>query len=145
MIRVSVQTLPFDEGTELASLRVEGVGGVASFTGVVRGDDGLVELHLDHYPRMTEAALNTLAEAAHQRWNLLGVIVIHRVGSLRPGEPIVFVGTSAAHRSAALEACAYLIDTLKRDAPFWKRETFADGHSHWVEARDSDEAAAARW
>ena len=145
MIRISVQTEPFDEGTELAALRGIGVGGIASFTGIVRGNDGLTELHLDHYPGMTEAALNALAEQAVARWDLVGVTLIHRVGTLLPSDSIVFVGTVSAHRAAALEACAFLIDRLKTDAPFWKRETFADGRSIWVEARASDDDAAARW
>jgi molybdopterin synthase catalytic subunit len=145
MIRISVQTEVFDEGAELASLRAKGVGGIASFTGIVRGDDGLTELHLDHYPGMTERALTSLAEAASARWRLAVVTLIHRVGTLHPGDPIVFVGTASEHRAAALVACAFLIDRLKTDAPFWKRETFVDGRSAWVEARSTDEAAAARW
>jgi len=145
MSRVRVRTEPFDEGTELAALRATGVGGVASFTGIVRGDGGLVALRLDHYPGMTERALEHLATTAVARWNLSAVTLIHRVGLLAPGDPIVFVGTAAAHRAAALESCAFLIDRLKTDAPFWKHERFADGRSGWVEARLSDEDAAMRW
>jgi len=145
MIRVSVQTGVFDEGAELALLRAEGVGGVASFTGIVRGDNALTALHLDHYPGMTEAMLTALAEGAAARWSLVGATVLHRVGTLFPGDAIVFVGTASAHRAAALEACAFLIDRLKTDAPFWKREMFADGRSLWVEPRGSDDTAAARW
>ncbi len=145
MIRIAIQTAPFDEGAELAALRADGVGGIASFTGIVRGDGGLSELHLDHYPGMTEAALSTLAEQATLRWSLKRATIIHRVGPLHPNDPIVFVGTAAAHRVEALEACAFLIDRLKTDAPFWKRETFADGRSDWVEARATDADAAARW
>jgi len=145
MIRVAVQFESFDEGAELAALRADGVGGIASFTGIVRGDGGLVELHLDHYPSMTERALVALAETAIARWSLIGATLIHRVGTLHPGDPIVFVGTASPHRTAALEACAFLIDRLKTDAPFWKRETFADGRRQWVEARTSDNVAALRW
>ncbi len=145
MTRVSIQVAAFDEGAELAALRANGVGGIASFTGIVRGDGGLTELHLDHYPGMAEAALNALATQALARWGLLCATIIHRVGPLIPGDAIVFVGTAAAHRAAALDACAFLIDRLKTDAPFWKRETFADGRSAWVDARTSDDAAAGRW
>jgi molybdopterin synthase catalytic subunit len=149
MLRVAVQLEPFDEGAELSALRADGVGGIASFTGVVRGGpsekDGLTELQLDHYPGMTERALTQLAETAVARWCLSGATLIHRVGALHPGDPIVFVGTASPHRAAALEACAFLIDRLKTDAPFWKRETFADGRSAWVEARATDAVAATRW
>lgn len=149
MRRVAVQLEPFDEGAELAALRADGVGGIASFTGIVRGgqteNGGLTELHLDHYPGMTERALTALAATAVARWSLTGATLIHRVGSLQPGDPIVFVGTASPHRAAALEACAFLIDRLKTDAPFWKRETFADGRSVWVEGRTSDNIAAERW
>ena len=108
-------------------------------------EDGAVGvLELEHYPGMTEAALTTLAESAVARWGLQAASVVHRVGAMRPGERIVFVGTAAPHRAAALEACAYLIDRLKTDAPFWKRETRGDTH-RWVDARGSDDAAAARW
>ncbi len=145
MIEVRVEEAPFDAGIEIERLSRRGGGGVASFVGVVRGDDGLTELMLEHHPRMTTAMLRDLAERAAARWQLLGVTLIHRHGSLRPGEAIVFVGTAARHRAAALDACASLIDRLKTDAPFWKRESFADGSSRWVEPRATDEEAAARW
>lgn len=145
MIRVIVSEDRFDPGAEVAMLEAEGVGAVATFTGFVRGDGGLVEMVLEHYPAMTGAALGALAEQAQLRWNLSGVTLIHRVGALTPGEHIVFVAAASPHRAAALEACAYLIDRLKTDAPFWKCERFADGHVRWVEARVQDEAAAARW
>ncbi|MBB4840770.1 molybdopterin synthase catalytic subunit [Sphingomonas kyeonggiensis] len=144
MIRVSIDPAPIELALELAALEERGAGGVASFTGVVRGGDGITALELEHYPGMTEDALCTLAEAAMDRWNLLGVTVLHRVGRMAVGERIVFIGTAAAHRREALEACAYLIDRLKTDAPFWKREWRGDAAS-WVEARASDEAAAAKW
>lgn len=145
MRRVSVQPEDFDPGRELEALGALGSGGVASFVGHVRGDGGLTALTLEHYPAMTEQALRTLAEEAAARWSLDGVALIHRFGRLEPGARIVFVATAARHRSAALEACAYLIDRLKTDAPFWKKESFADGREGWVEARTSDEKAAARW
>lgn len=145
MITVRVQPEAFDAGAELAALEALGGGGVASFTGIVRGDDGLSELFLEHHPVMTIAMLEKLAGDAAARWALLGVTVIHRHGALRPGERIVFVGTAARHRAAALEACASLIDRLKTEAPFWKREHFLDGRTHWLEPRAADDAAAARW
>jgi molybdopterin synthase catalytic subunit len=145
MISVSVTHEDFDAGAEIATLGRLGGGGIASFVGVVRGGDGLIDLHLDHYPGMTEAKMQALAEEAGKRFDLLGVRVIHRVGTLPVGAQIVFVGTAARHRTAALEATAYLIDWLKTDAPFWKRERYADGRISWVEARHEDDAKAAKW
>jgi molybdopterin synthase catalytic subunit len=145
MIEARLQAAPFDAGAELARLGLLGGGGLASFTGIVRGDGGLTELFLEHHPAMTRPAMLGMAQGAMGRWDLLGVILIHRVGALMPGEPIVFVGTASRHRAAALESCAYLIDLLKTSAPFWKRETFADGSNRWVEARVEDDDAAARW
>ncbi len=145
MIDVRVQEADFDVGVESNRLIAQGVGGIAIFIGVVRGDAGLTSLTLDHYPAMTERALQVLAGQAVARWDLPAVTIIHRVGTMLPGERIVFVGTASEHRAAALEACAYLIDRLKTDAPFWKRETFTDGRADWVEARETDETAAARW
>ncbi len=145
MIDVRVQTDPFDVGVELARLEALGGGGVASFTGLVRGDDDLVELLLEQYPGMTDAALRTIAADADRRWPLAGLILIHRHGPLGVGERIVFVGTASRHRAAALESCAFLIDWLKTGAPFWKRERFANGTVRWVEARAADDAATARW
>jgi len=145
MIDIRVQQAPFDTGAELDRLHRLGVGGVASFTGIVRGDDGLNELFLEHHPRMTETVMRAMAEQAAARWPLAGIILIHRHGRLMPGDPIVLVATASSHRAAALESCAALIDRLKTKAPFWKRESFADGRSRWVEAKDEDDRAAARW
>lgn len=144
MIRVRVQSEPIDAAAELAEAEASEVGAVATFTGLVRSDDGVEKLELEHYPGVTERVLTELAEAAVARWALTGASVIHRIGAMRPGERIVFVATAAAHRTAALEACAFLIDRLKTDAPFWKRETRGD-QRRWVEARAADDAAAARW
>lgn len=144
MIRVSVQPAPIDLGVEVAALEERGAGGVASFTGVVRGDDSVTELSLEHYPGMTEGALVAMAEAATERWGLLGVTIVHRVGPMVPGDRIVFVGTAASHRREALDSCAYLIDRLKTDAPFWKRER-RGGDMRWVEPRAGDAEAAERW
>ena len=144
MIRVLVSPDLIDLAGELAMIETAGAGGVASFTGLVRADDGVESLELEHYPGATEAALARLAEDARARWGLLAASVIHRVGPMRPGERIVFVGAAAPHRAAALDACAFLIDRLKTGAPFWKRET-RGGKRRWVDARDTDDAAAARW
>jgi molybdopterin synthase catalytic subunit len=144
MKRILVQNEDFDSGAELAALEATGAGAVASFTGIVRGDGGVTAMTLEHYPAMTQAALESLADQAAARWSLSAVTLIHRVGELHPGDRIVFVGTASAHRAAALEACAFLIDRLKTDAPFWKKERRADGEA-WVGARESDDAAAERW
>jgi molybdopterin synthase catalytic subunit len=144
MKRILVQTAPFDPGAELAALEALDVGAVASFTGLVRADDGVSALTLEHYPGMTEKALAQIVEAAWTRWSLTGVVIIHRVGTLAYGERIVFVGTASAHRHDALDSCAFLIDRLKTDAPFWKREQVGAAQ-RWVAARDSDDQAAARW
>ncbi|MFM9853795.1 MAG: molybdenum cofactor biosynthesis protein MoaE [Sphingomonadaceae bacterium] len=145
MIIVRVGAADFDVAAELARLEALGGGAVASFTGIVRGSADFVSLTLDHYPAMTQAALEALAKAAATRWPLHGVTIIHRVGELGKGARIVLVGTASDHRAAALEACAFLIDRLKTGAPFWKKERGADGVEVWVDARNSDDAAAARW
>lgn len=145
MIRVAVRRKPIDVAAEMAlSEAAGGTGAVATFTGLVRADDGVDVLELEHYPGATERALEALAGEALSRWSLLGATVVHRVGPMRPGDRIVFVATAASHRAAALDACAYLIDRLKTDAPFWKRES-RGCDAAWVEARDGDHAAAARW
>ena len=144
MIRVRVQAEPIDAGTELMAIEVAGAGAVATFSGLVRSDDAVEQLELEHYPGATEGVLTDLAEAAAKRWSLGAATIVHRVGAMRPGERIVFVATAAPHRAAALEACAFLIDRLKTGAPFWKKET-RGGEGRWVEARDGDDAAAARW
>jgi molybdopterin synthase catalytic subunit len=144
MIRILVSDAAIDVAAELDALERAGGGAVASFTGLVRDDAGVEELFLEHYPDATEKALRDLAAEAVQRWSLAAATVIHRVGAMKPGERIVFVGTAAAHRAGALEACAFLIDRLKTDAPFWKRETRGKD-ARWVGERDSDHHAADRW
>lgn len=144
MIRIVVDREPIDPAGEMAAIEAGGAGAVATFTGLVRADDGVGTLELEHYPGATETALRTLAEGAMERWSLLSATIVHRVGVMRPGERIVFVGVSATHRGAALEACAFLIDRLKTDAPFWKRET-RGADARWVEPRGNDDVAAARW
>lgn len=150
MPTVRVQAPAFDPGAEMAALLAgrTDVGGVGCFVGVVRDSAGgqpIRSMTLEHYPGMTERALSAIAAEAEARWALHGCVVIHRHGRLLPGEPIVLVLTASAHRQAALDATAFLIDWLKTRAPFWKQEELADGGAHWVEAREADDAAAARW
>lgn len=151
MIRgmITVSRKAIDIGAEYAAIAqggagLGGAGGIATFIGLVRADDGVATLELEHYPGATEAALAALAAEAVARWQLLGVRITHRVGPLVPGDVVVFVGTAAAHRAPALEACSFLIDRLKTDAPFWKKETRGTA-AIWVGPRDGDAAAAARW
>ena len=144
MIRIVVNSAPIELAAELAAVEREGAGAIATFCGLVRADAGVTTLELEHYPGATEAALRTLAEHAVATWSLGAASIVHRVGSMAVGDRIVFVGVAAAHRRAALDACAYLIDRLKTDAPFWKRETRGT-ESSWIEPRDSDHDAAARW
>lgn len=143
MIDTRLVSAPFDPAAELSALG--DAGAVASFTGHVRADDGVATLTLEHYPGMTERALSDVAGLAMDRWSLAAVRIVHRVGTMRPGEAIVFVGAASAHRAAALAAVAFVIDRLKTDALFWKREALDDGSARWVEARASDKAAARDW
>ncbi len=137
----------FDSGAELEKLRMSGIGAISSFTGLVRQsavEPNLIALTLEHYPEMTSLQLHKIAEQAASRWPLGNVVIRHRVGRLLPEDNIVFVGTSSAHRAAALEACAFIMDHLKTDAPFWKKEEKSDG-SHWVSPRASDDDAQRKW
>jgi molybdopterin synthase catalytic subunit len=150
MTRILVQEDDFDTGAEIARLTAgrTDIGGIGCFVGTVRSQAGgraITALTLEHYPAMTEPALARIAAEAARRWDLLGCTLIHRVGRLRPGENIVLVLAASAHRQAALEATAFLIDWLKTKAPFWKKESFADGREAWVAAREADEAATSRW
>jgi molybdopterin synthase catalytic subunit len=147
---VRVQEEPFDAGAELAAFARRGradVGGIASFVGLVRDEhdgESVAAMTLEHYPGMTERELEALEAEAVRRWPLLDCLLVHRYGRMLPGEVIVLVATASAHRHAALEACTFLIDGLKTRAPFWKLEETPSG-DRWVEARGSDDAAAARW
>ena len=145
MIHVEVSENSFDGAAALAPLAKLGGGAVASFTGIARADGNVTSIELEHYPAMTKASLETLINEAVARWSLLGCVLIHRVGRIAVGEGIVVVGTAASHRAEALEACAFLIDRLKTDALFWKKEHRADGSAKWVEAKASDEARASEW
>jgi len=141
-MKISVQPEGFDAGFEIQSLsrQSQAIGAVASFVGVVRD----VEMTLEHYPGMTERALEKIVEEARGRWQVMDCTVIHRYGALKPGDPIVFVGVASAHRGDAFAACEFIMDYLKTQAPFWKKERVAEGE-RWVEAKASDDAAADRW
>lgn len=149
MIEVRVQTQDFDLSQELARLRASDarIGAVASFVGTVRDrNDGasVAQLELEHYPGMTEQALHDIAERALARWPLYGALIVHRVGPMDPCEQIVLVACSAAHRGEAFQACEFIMDYLKTEAPFWKKEQTPEG-ARWVDARESDDQARARW
>ena len=146
---VRVQTGDFDIGEEIARLRVgdRGVGAIASFIGTVRDVNDattITGLTLEHYPGMTEAALDEIVAEAGQRFDIRDALVVHRVGALVPGDQIVLVVVTGAHRGAAFDACEFVMDWLKTRAPFWKKERLPDGE-RWVEARASDDEAAQRW
>ena len=149
--RVSIQAHDFDLSAELAALRAldARVGAVCSFVGTVRdhtqGTPGIVSsMELEHYPGMTEAAIEAMIDQAFKRFDIFGARVVHRVGLLQAREQIVLVAVSSAHRGQAFEACEFLMDYLKTQAPFWKKETTPSG-AHWVDARVADDAALARW
>lgn len=146
---VRVQSAPFDPGAQINAMHAAnvGVGAVVAFVGYVRDfNDGLevAGMFLEHYPGMTEKALGKIVVEAEQRWPLLKVEVLHRIGALEPGEPIVFVGVASAHRQAAFDACNFIMDYLKTRAPFWKKEQTREGE-RWVEGKQSDSDAADRW
>jgi molybdopterin synthase catalytic subunit len=146
---VSIQTQDFDLNAEVLGLRASdpGVGAVVAFVGTVRDQaDGqsVTGMELEHYPGMTERAIEAMIEQARQRFDIRGVRVIHRVGVLAPQDQIVLVVVTSKHRGQAFQACEFLMDYLKTQAPFWKKEATPDG-AHWVDARSSDDAALTRW
>jgi len=146
---IRIQQADFDVAREIALLSRDrtDVGAVVSFTGICRGTEGaepIAALTLEHYPGMAEAEISRHADEAMARWPLQGLTVIHRFGRIKPGENIVLVVTASSHRQAAFEAAEFLMDYLKTSAPFWKQEESGRGTS-WIEARDHDDAAAARW
>lgn len=147
-MKVSVQTEDFDVKAEVDALRASPkVGAVVMFLGTVRDmneGDEVASMTLEHYPGMTEKALTSIIEKAKKRWEIFDVTVIHRVGELFATDNIVFVGVSSAHRGEAFDACEFIIDYLKTEAPFWKKEKIGNG-TRWVEARDSDEDAKSKW
>lgn len=146
---VSVQEADFDVAEEIAVLRSRSkeIGAIATFQGLVsdlNDGDQVTELTLEHYPGMTEKQLEKIVMEAEERWPLLGVRVIHRIGALQVTDQIVFVGVASRHRKAAFEACEFIMDYLKTDAPFWKKEQTESG-SRWVDSRQSDRQAKSRW
>ncbi len=146
---VTIQTEDFDTGAEVAALRADdrGVGAVCVFVGTVRDhNEGstVAALELEHYPGMTERAIDAMIDEAARRFDIRGVRIIHRVGPLRPTDQIVLVAVTSAHRGEAFQACEFLMDYLKTQAPFWKKEQTPQG-ARWVDARVSDDAALARW
>jgi molybdopterin synthase catalytic subunit len=146
-IDIRVQEADFDPGRELEALREAQTGAVVSFVGIARDlSDGFDVEHitLEHYPGMTERALHDIAAQALRRWEVRRICIIHRHGTLQPRDRIVWVGVSSTHRDAAFDACRFVIDFLKTDAPFWKRESGRAG-ARWVQAKDSDERALERW
>ena len=148
-LNIAVQPEDFDTGLELRQLRAATpqAGALVNFVGLVRDvsvDGRLNQMFIEHYPGMTEKALHAIARQAFQRWPLLGVRIIHRIGALEAQAQIVLVAATSLHRQAAFEACAFMMDYLKTDAPFWKKEV-GDFGEHWVEARTSDEQAKQQW
>lgn len=147
---VRVQTEDFDIAAEIAALtsgRTD-IGAVVTFTGLVRGSAAgrdLVSMTLEHFPGMTEGELEAVEAEAHARWPLQATLIVHRVGELLPGANIVLVIAASPHRHAAFQAAEFLMDYLKTRAPFWKKETVAGGDAAWVDARETDDAAVARW
>ena len=146
MSEIRIQAEDFDPGAEIAALTTKAgdVGAIASFIGLVRADDRMAAMTLDHYPGFAEREIATHVAEARTRWPLLGVRVVHRVARLTPGERIVFVGVASSHRGAAFAAAEFLMDYLKTRAPFWKLEERENGAT-WVEARESDDHSANRW
>jgi molybdopterin synthase catalytic subunit len=146
MSEIRIQREDFDPGAELAALNdgKGAIGAIASFIGLVRGDDGLIAMTLDHYPGMCESEIAAHAAEARKRWPILRLRIVHRVGRLTPGERIVFVGVASSHRHAAFHAAEFLMDYLKTRAPFWKLEERPSG-ANWVESRSEDDESIKRW
>lgn len=147
-MRVDVRGAPFDPGVELdrfvRGLPGAGTGAVVTFSGLVRDDEGLAQIEIEHYPGMTERAVAGIADEATRRWSLTDILVIHRHGPMRPGETIMMVATAAPHRRAAFAAADFVMDYLKSRAPFWKKEVRVED-DRWVAAKAEDEASLARW
>jgi molybdopterin synthase catalytic subunit len=150
MIQVRVHEADFDVGAEISELRKaeQNIGAVVSFVGQVRDmneGDSISQMTLEHYPGMTEKALEAIAAQAKQRWDIVDVLIIHRIGELKPKDQIVLVAISSAHRGEAFKACEFVMDFLKTEAPFWKKEVMTSGESRWVEAKHTDDDAKERW
>jgi molybdopterin synthase catalytic subunit len=146
-IRVQHDDFSVQQETDWLRANAADAGAIVTFSGLVRGQENgrdIRALLLEHYPGMTEKSLRAIVDEAAVRWPLLGVVIIHRIGELLPGEQIVFVGVSSAHRAAAFAACDFLMDYLKTRAPFWKKCLLTDG-GHWIAAKESDDEASKRW
>ena len=146
---VRIQSEDFDAGAEMTAMRKgnAAIGGIATFVGVVRDvneGDSVSEMTLEHYPGMTEKSIEAIVQQARGRWNVIDALVVHRIGTLRPTDQIVLVIVASAHRGDAFAACEFIMDYLKTQAPFWKKEQSGAG-ARWVEARASDDIAAERW
>ena len=147
-VRVCENDFSVDVENRLLLKQSNGIGAIANFVGVVRdtaADNSLLSMELEHYPGMTERCIQDVVHRACERWSLLGVSVIHRIGRLRPGDQIVYVGVASAHRQSAFDGCGFIMDFLKTEAPFWKKETLSSGESFWVSARDDDQHALQKW
>lgn len=147
-VRVCENDFSVDVENRLLREHSNGIGAIANFVGVVRdnaAENTLQSMELEHYPGMTERSIHDVVQRACQRWSLLAVSVIHRIGRLSPGDQIVFVGVASAHRQSAFDGCGFIMDYLKTEAPFWKKETLASGESSWVSARDDDQHALQKW
>ncbi len=147
MIKISIQQEDFDVSSEINSMSSKTIGAIATFSGIVRDSSessSLISLTLEHYPGMSEAALEKIANAAKKEWSLEAVRIIHRVGRLLPEDTIVFVGCASAHRQAAFDGCRFIMDFLKTDAPFWKSEETQEG-SFWISEREKDKKASESW
>lgn len=147
-VRICERDFSIDaENNKLLELS-SGIGAIANFVGIVRNqpaDNMLQSMLLEHYPGMTERSIHDVIERAHLRWPIIAVSVIHRIGHLKPGEQIVYVGVASAHRQSAFDGCGFIIDFLKTEAPFWKKETLLSGESAWVSAREDDQQALRKW
>ena len=144
MMKISVQSDNFDVSTELAALSQTQVGALVSFVGTVRSDGGVTHMELEHYPGMTEKSLADIVQQACLRWDISDAVLIHRVGTLQAGAQIVLVAVASRHRGTAFAACEFIMDYLKTDAPFWKKEYGPDG-AKWVDARSTDQSALEKW
>lgn len=151
LFSISVQETAIDLAQEINGLNdIDNMGALATFSGFVRHDDGVVKMEIEHYAKMTQTALENISQTAIERWNLQYVRIVHRYGTVAAKAPIVFVATAAAHRKEAFDACAYIMDFLKSRAPFWKKEyrhgnDLAAATACWVEAKEEDEARIAQW
>lgn len=145
MQNITLQTALFDEGDELRKFESKSIGAVASFTGLVRSENETIALHIEHHPIMTQKSLEQISDKVTKRYQLLGVTIIHRYGTLSLGQPIVFVAAASEHRREAMEAIVYIMDRLKTDIPLWKKEIFADGSARWIEQKQSDIDRSSLW